>query len=78
MRKMKSVLPRLWLLSYKALPTLCLVFIICLTLAPTVFADGGGPQGGSNSGGAPPPPPPPASAGLIAFLLWLIHAMLGY
>ena len=78
MEKVKSVLPKLWLLSYKALPVLC-VCILCLTLASTVFADGGGPQGGSNSGGAPPPPPPPPpNAGLLAWLIWIIQMMLAY
>lgn len=77
MKKMKSILATLWVVSYRALPMLCLVGILCLIIVPSVLADGGGPQGGSNSGTTPPPPPPPANAGLLAFLIWLISVMFG-
>jgi len=61
----------------RLLPMLCLVGILCLTLVPTVLADGGGPQGGSNSGTKAPPPPPPPNAGLLAYLIWIVSVMLG-
>ena len=61
----------------RLLPMLCLVGILCLTLVPTVLADGGGPQGGSNSGTNPPPPPPPPNAGLLAWFIWLMMVMFG-
>ena len=78
MKKSKLSLLSLWILAYRALPILCLVGILCLTVVSTVYADGGGPQGGSNSGGAPPPPPPPPpSAGWLAYITWFIKWMLG-
>lgn len=60
------------------LPILFFVGVIALTMVPTVLAEGGGPQGGSNSGTTkPPPPPPPPSAGLLAYLIWVVTVMLG-
>ncbi len=59
------------------LPILMLVGVIALTIVPAVLADGSGPQGGSNSGTNPPPPPPPPSAGLLAYLIYLICIMFG-
>ncbi len=78
MKKVKSLLPRLWLFSYKVRPMLC-VGILCLMLASTAFADGGGPQGGSNSGGAPPPPPPPPPGStLLDWIIWIMIVLFGY
>jgi len=59
------------------LVSLCLVGLLCLTIVPSVLADGGGPQGGVNSGTTPPPPPPPPNAGWLAYLIWIISVMLG-
>lgn len=59
------------------LPILLLVGVVALTIVPAVLADGSGPQGGSNSGTNPPPPPPPPSAGLLAYLIWLVCVMFG-
>jgi hypothetical protein len=59
------------------LPILMLVGVVALTIVPAVLADGSGPQGGSNSGTNPPPPPPPPSAGLLAYLIYLICIMFG-
>lgn len=59
------------------LPILLLVGIVGLTIVPAVLANGSGPQGGSNSGTNPPPPPPPASAGLLAYIIWMVCLMFG-